>query len=168
MSTPIKLARFFLTFTASVIPLAQSDDSDGENPTPLSTQLREDALTHFENEELWYDYIEALMIDTMEESNLEENLYDEDSLRPLAILINLTEDEDDGSVFHGEISWRGAACLNPMKMLEAAAWRIDDRMTQYGCEDCNFIVSIKTTNIYKKRVKVLPVSKTNVDSSESE
>lgn len=156
---PIKLARFYLTFTAgvAVMPTVDEEGNKEENPTVVTPELLAAAMDRFQDEEQWYEYLHSLMVDTLEDSNLEESLYDDESLEPRAIQITLTKDENDPSMFHGEVSWRGAGCLSQHKMLEAAAWRIDDRMSQYGCEDCDFFVSIQTTSIYKKRVRVQPV-----------
>ena len=147
-SSDIKLSRFTLSFTCSVCEEGFAED-------PLSAEMLDAAMDHYKQKNTWYEYIQALMTDTMEDSNLEEELYDDASLEPKRIRIELVKSEKDSSEFTGTISWIGARCLPEDNMYKNAEWRIDDRMSQYGCEDMDFFVSVQTTGVAKQSVKLI-------------
>ena len=150
----IKLARFTLFLTWAVI-LKKDDEEDQDPEPPVSEEVVLDALQHYKGRDLWFDYLSALIQDTVEDANLDEEEYDDESTTPRGIQLVLCRDTEDKTTFKLAVSWRAAACLPLDVMEEAAMWRIEDRLTMYGTEDLDFMVSNTVERIEKKRVSIV-------------
>jgi hypothetical protein len=124
--------RYRMTFTATVLPL------DGEEE--LSRGQIHAARVAVRDQETWSEYIHPMMRDALETEFLK--LHDLDiSLRdsPPANLVNVRlyksiNDAHPPNKMRGRVVWSSLEC-DLACLGSAAAWRIGDRMAQYGVMD---------------------------------
>ena len=154
----IKLARFTLLLSCAVVMKRTSDEDaeqDPQLPVPIEEEVVLEAMQYYKGRDLWFDYLSSLMQDTLEDANLEEELYDDESMNPRGIKLTFLRDTEDKAKFQLAVSWRGADCLPLDVMEEAAMWRIEDRLTMYGTEDFDFMICNTVEHLEKKRVSIV-------------